>query len=48
MKNNLFNTKSIEKYTNKFILTSQKRSKLERYIDTDPHIQADGFPELEK
>jgi type I restriction-modification system DNA methylase subunit len=33
MKNNLFNENSIKKYSNTFILTPQKRSKLERYIE---------------
>jgi hypothetical protein len=33
LKNNLFNENSIKKYSNKFILTPQKRVKLERYIE---------------
>jgi type I restriction-modification system DNA methylase subunit len=33
LKNNLFNENSIKKYTNNFILTPQKRVKLERYIE---------------
>ena len=33
LKNNLFNENSIKKYSNNFILTSQKRVKLERYIE---------------
>jgi hypothetical protein len=33
MKNNLFNESTIKKYSNKFVLTPEKRSKLERYIE---------------
>ena len=33
LKNNLFNENSIKKYSNNFILTPQKRVKLERYIE---------------
>jgi len=33
MKNNLFNLNSIKKYTNNFVLTQQKRDKVERYIE---------------
>lgn len=33
MKNNLFNLNSIKKYSNSFILSPEKRVKLERSID---------------
>jgi hypothetical protein len=33
LKNNLFNENSIKKYSNNFILTQEKRIKLERYIE---------------
>ena len=33
LKNNLFNLNSIKKYSNNFLLTPQKRIKIERYIE---------------